>query len=133
MKTTLLILALMLAPLTAAKDKQYDTGTLKRVTVENGWTDTTHCYDTVAGDVHCSGGIHDDYAFVYLLMLANGQIVALKHAPLRADVVKHLDLDNGPVAVQYRIEHKHWQQTFILIADPSSGKEGWYYTEDKLK
>ena len=127
----LLAITLLLAAVTcAAKDRQYETGTLDLIVAPAAtYTDTTSCYRGAAGEWHCGGGISQDIAAAYFLTLADGQRISLTRAPWRHAVLHHFDLAGGPVPVRYRVVH-HPGQTFYVIADPS-GNEGTYYTTDK--
>lgn len=99
-------------------------GKLGTWVVKTGWADTTQCYGT-SPDVHCTGGIHDEYATLRYLTLNDGTTVVIHHAAMRPDPVKTMQ-DGSQVL--YRV-HWHMGVKDILVYDPNNpNKEGWYYT-----
>ena len=135
MKRILLTLILLAAVTTYAKDRQYETGTVERVTVAyqgdvaGDRTDCRRYGHTV--DCYSSTVRLNRDAFDYFLTFADGTRHHISHVPLSRDVIKSLDYSQGAVSVRYRIQRK-MGATSIEIADPN-GKEGSYITEDKIR
>jgi len=124
---TFAVLAAVLVLASVAWGKKYETGTLTQVVTASGWVDTTACATDTVNRIQCTpGGIREAFELAYWLTLSDGTRVLLHHAPLSRNVITHMDLSQGPASVQYRIECK-MGQTFIIVVDPVSGKEGKYY------
>ncbi len=134
---TIALLLLVVPSALLAKERQYEMGKVSKLTVKSGRVDTTTCSGP-EGDVHCSGGIHDDYTDIYLLTMSDGVQARISHIAMRPDPIKALSLgDESSVDIQYRIEHKRGlgpSIDYAVIVDPTNPKkEGWYRFETLKK
>lgn len=132
-----LIVTLGLTLTAAAKDhsNDYQAGTLSKLTVKDGWIDTTRCSGDV-GSVHCTGGIEDAYTDKFILTLADGVQSVIEHVAFRPDTVKGLNLDSGAaVKILYRIQHVKGLVSvdYAIIPDANGKKEGWYTFDGHFK
>jgi hypothetical protein len=133
MKTATVIILMLAAVTASAKDKAYSTGIIERRMVNAGFVDTTKCSDRPDG-VHCGGGISEEYAPHYTLIFADGTKHHIEHVGMARDTLKKMDFSNGPITVQYRIEHRRGfgGVDYAVIEDPVTHKEG-AYSFDTLK
>ena len=135
---SVLILVLMLGLTAFARDhsEEYQIGSVSKLTVKEGWVDTTTCSGP-SGNVQCSGGITDTYSDVYVFTYNDGTQVVLRHVALRADTLKTLNLEtSSTVKVLYRVERKHGLVSVDYVVIPAADnpkKEGWYYMDGHFK
>lgn len=119
-----------------AKDKEYKVGTVSKLTIESGWVDTTHCHEGLDGNLHCSGGIENEYKDVYLLTMEDGVVAPIRHTAFQPDTLKSLNIDNGvEVPIMYRIERKKGliSVDYVRIPDATSPKKEGCYNFDSMK